>query len=222
MIDGGGRSRLFTLLAGAALELTGVNCTNGRATTLSPTPTIAPSGPSGGAFYAGGASNRITLVGAYVINCTVDGRESAGGAIFLFDQSSTTLSGCTFDGCVATASGDGSRAVRAAHRFSRRVEGRTRVRAGVRAIATAAPEQALSLIAVGPLARAVWRRAVPLLPKQRDADRLRIRRLRCYRQRQRLATSRERQRRQYLGSGTRAAHRSPRRVEGRGGLACGG
>ena len=123
-VDGGGRSRLFTLLAGASLELTGVNCTNGRATTLSPIATPAPSGPNGGAFYASGASN-VTLVGAFVINCTVDGPGgsgpggSLGGAIFLFGQSITTLANCTFDGCVATASGDGSEAVRAAHRPSR-------------------------------------------------------------------------------------------------------
>ena len=120
-IDGGGRSRLFTLLSGAALELTGVNCTNGRATTLSPNATDAPSGPLGGAFYAGGASN-VTLVGAFVINCTVDGPYPGGGAIFLFEQSITTLANCTFDGCVATASGVNSFAVRAAHRSSRRVE----------------------------------------------------------------------------------------------------
>ena len=40
-------------------------------------------------------------------------RAQLGGALNL-DQSSAMLSGCTFDGCTATASGDPSYAVRAA------------------------------------------------------------------------------------------------------------
>ena len=106
-IDAGGRSRLFTLLAGAALELSGVNCSNGRATTLSTTFHLSPAGANGGAIYAGGGSN-VTLIGVFVSNCTVDGSvaysEPAGGAIFLL-QSAVLLSNSTFDGCAVTASG---------------------------------------------------------------------------------------------------------------------
>ena len=104
-IDAGGRSRLFTLQSGAALELAGVNCTNGRAT-------------FGGAFNVFGASN-LTLVGAFVVNCSVTGPDGSnqpeGGAILLL-QSVATLDTCTFVDCTAAASGDNSYAVRAAPR----------------------------------------------------------------------------------------------------------
>ena len=101
-IDGGGRSRLFTLLSGAALGVAGVNCTNGRATGPFSDPPLS-SGANGGAFFASGSSN-LTLVGAFVINCTVtgpDGSEQGGGAIYLQTQSVATLDTCTFVGCTA-------------------------------------------------------------------------------------------------------------------------
>ena len=77
-------------------------------------------------------------------------RAQAGGALIL-DQSSATLSGCTFDGCTATASGDSSEAVRAAPR-SPGVERGGGVACG---LATAARVSTAPLRA-GPL-WAIWR-----------------------------------------------------------------
>ena len=65
IIDGDRRSRIFTLFAGAALELTGISCTNGRAGGLGTLPVEA----AGGAFFVANGSS-ITLVGAHVSNCT--------------------------------------------------------------------------------------------------------------------------------------------------------